>query len=380
MRFIELFKEDFTPDYLKIFSLPSFCDMESCKQSAKWHKEGNVQNHTVLVTENMMKLCNNVGVERGSEKWITLISAAICHDIGKPTSTFFDKETNDYKCVCHGKEGEKITRRMFYEEDIILREKVCYMVRHHMILHHIFDKCCYEYKIKEMSWGLVPFYDMIMLNIADCLGSNNDVQTPKDIEEHFTKLCQIADAHLGCVNTPYEFKDTYHRLCKFFTDKDEDTEKTPENYKDFTIYVMVGLPGAGKDTWIKNNLPDKKVICRDDIRTRIGIKGEKPQGDRKQEEQVTEIAKFALEEACKNRKDVVINNTNLKKEYRKEYIRAAVKYGAKLVYVYVEAPAFEDNLKRREGTIPQDVIENMLDNFEFPYPIEYDEIIYAVQR
>ena len=371
MRFIELFKEDFTPDYLKIFSLPSFCDMENCNQSKKWHKEGSVSNHTILVTEHMINLCDNVGIERGSERWITLTSAAICHDVGKPTSTFFDEETKDYKCVCHGKEGEKIIRRMFFDEDIKLRESVCYMVRHHMVLHHIFDKCCYEYKIKEMSWGLVPFYDMVMLNIADCLGSKNEIQSNEDIQKHFTKLCQIADVHLGCMNTPYEFKDT---------DKDEDTEKTPENYKDFTIYVMVGLPGAGKDTWINNNLPDKKVICRDDIRTRIGIKGEKPQGDRKQEEQVTEIAKFALEEACKNREDVVINNTNLKKEYRKEYIRTAVKYGARLVYVYVEAPAFEDNLKRREGTIPQDVIENMLDNFEFPYPIEYDEIIYAVQR
>ena len=122
------------------------------------------------------------------------------------------------------------------------------------------------------------------------------------------------------------------------------------------------------------------MICRDDIRTSIGIKGEKPQGNKKEEEIVTEIAELALQEACKNREDVVINNTNLKKEYRKEYIKTAIKHGAKLVYVYVEAPAFEDNLKRREGTIPHNVIENMLDNFEFPYPIEYDEIIYAVQR
>lgn len=42
--------------------------------------------------------------------------------------------------------------------------------------------------------------------------------------------------------------------------------------KKINVYVMIGLPGAGKDTWIANNLPEAhKVVCRDDIRAEIGL-------------------------------------------------------------------------------------------------------------
>ena len=37
---------------------------------------------------------------------------------------------------------------------------------------------------------------------------------------------------------------------------------------------MIGLPGAGKDTWIKANLPGIKCIaCRDDVRIEVGLCG-----------------------------------------------------------------------------------------------------------
>jgi predicted kinase len=31
------------------------------------------------------------------------------------------------------------------------------------------------------------------------------------------------------------------------------------------IWILCGLPGAGKSTWVKNNLPNAHVICRDSI-------------------------------------------------------------------------------------------------------------------
>lgn len=39
-----------------------------------------------------------------------------------------------------------------------------------------------------------------------------------------------------------------------------------------TAYLMVGIPGAGKSTWIANNLPsDIPIISRDMIRVELGF-------------------------------------------------------------------------------------------------------------
>lgn len=378
MKFKELFKCDMMPDWDKIFSISPFNEMESCQQSEKWHKEGNVRNHTIMVTESIKKLIDDLEIDKNSDRYLILMSAAICHDIGKPSTTYFDDETKTYKVYDHGRVGEKIVRRLFFDEDVIVREKVCYMVRHHMFLHHALEKFNVSDKFIEMSYGLVTLYDMAILSTADSYGSLNDVYTNEDIIKRYYQIIRLGDVELKCIDKPYRFESNYHKMCKIFNG-DNDPLKL-DKYGDFTIYVMVGIPGAGKDTWIKENMPDTFVICRDEIRKEIGVDGEKPQGNSEQEQQVTAIAMERLEDCCKNRRDVIINNTNVKKAYRREYIKQAIKYGANIKYIYVEPPTIEEAKRRREGMMDSKVIDSMLENLDFPYPSEYDEIIYAVQR
>ena len=149
------------------------------------------------------------------------------------------------------------------------------------------------------------------------------------------------------------------------------------------VYVMVGLPGAGKDTWIMNNLPRTvKTVCRDDIRAEIGLcnVGEKIVASPMQENFVTTLFNTKLKEYARAGEDIAINNTNLKRRFRNEYKRALADFDVKWIYVIVEAPNLDVNKERRAGQIPPEAFDRMVKNFEAPTPDEYDEIIYAKQQ
>lgn len=382
MKFRELFKEGTTlPDWEKIFSIDEFKVMETCEQSKVWHGEGQVSKHTILVTDAMKTLLD--GLKDVDENYyIMMMAAAICHDLGKPSTTVFDKEKGDYATKCHGVEGARITRRLFFDEDFELRENVCYMVRQHMVLHHIFDKeHLAEKKIITLSHGRVTVKDMLMLNICDSLGSKNEMETEDSIIEKGEKIKGVAK-RLDCYTKPYDFSSEYEKI-KFFHENKTITPEdipSPEDYGQFTIYVMVGVPGSGKSYYIENNMKDVPVLSRDLIRTEIGIKGIKPQGNKHQEELVTEIFDSRMLEYCKNKQDFVIDNTNVRKMYRKGYTDVALRFHAKIVYIYVEASDLETYKKRREGLMPLEVIDKMWNYFDFPEPTEYNEFILSKQK
>ena len=64
---------------------PELAALEGCPQDPRWHPEGDVWTHTLLVTDEAARIAgrDNLSMEdRG-----TLVLAALCHDLGKPTTT-----------------------------------------------------------------------------------------------------------------------------------------------------------------------------------------------------------------------------------------------------------------------------------------------------
>ena len=153
--------------------------------------------------------------------------------------------------------------------------------------------------------------------------------------------------------------------------------------KKINVYVLIGLPGAGKDTWIMNNLPNThKVVCRDDIRAEIGLcnAGEKIVATPQQENLVTSLFNTKLKEYARAGEDIAINNTNLRRKYRQEYKKALAGFDVNWIYVVIEAPDLETNKERRKGQIPSEVFDRLKASYEPPTPDEYDEIIYNKQK
>lgn len=371
MRFIDLFNKDLSVNWDFIKTIPEFSILEKTEQSKTWHKEGNVFIHTMNVTAEMEKQLSKNNITKDNEDYIILMASAICHDLGKATTTKWDDEKNDYSTKNHGNEGEKITRTLFYDEDILLREKVCYMVRWHMTLHHILDegkKDLINRKLIQLSNGLVPVKYMLILNMCDSLGSKNDIEDYEFLSKRWDKITSYAN-DINCFDKPYIFNNEYDKI-RFFYFKDKtfpEGVSLPKEYERGTMYVMVGIPGCGKDTFVKEHFGKSlPILCRDDIRTEIGIKGEKPMGDKKQESHVTEIFDERMKKYLREGQSFVINNTNVVKKYRNSYIDKAIQWKFKVVYIYINAPSIEECKNRRKGQMPMDVIDRMWRNFEFP--------------
>lgn len=371
MKIRELFTENYTPHWSKIFGIPLFNQMLTTEQNSEWHKEGNVAVHTQLVTEAMANYLDERAFNKESEYYLLMMAAAICHDIGKVTTTKFNEKINKYTCRNHAKEGGRLARLLFFDEDVELREKLCYMIRHHMDAFEIVKENKIFYNTIKSSMGIVPLRDMLILHYCDVISSKNDKEDENSVQDRINKIIATAKT-IYCYDKPYMFDKRKHRNQCFY----EPTGSVKVNKNaNFQVYVMVGIAGAGKDTWIEKNIPDVKVLCRDHIRTEIGIEGDKPHGTKEQEDKVTEIINERIIECCEKQESFVLNNTNLKLQYRDELHKMIYKYNPEIIYVYIEAPSIEDNKKRRKGQIDSRTIERMAKSFDFPEFYEYDKLI-----
>lgn len=134
--------------------------------------------------------------------------------------------------------------------------------------------------------------------------------------------------------------------------------KSTESYilrgSKLVVYLMVGMPGSGKSTWIKENLPKLTVVSRDKIRAKLGFtesEDEKVVLTSGQEKQVTDEEYFMMAKLCKKKQSFVIDDTNTGR-YRKDLIEFLRNYGATVVGVNMETP-LEICIERRKGQIPE---------------------------
>ena len=101
-------------------------------------------------------------------------------------------------------------------------------------------------------------------------------------------------------------------------------------------------------------------------------------GTKEQEKEVSKIFNNRMIEYADNRQGFVINNTNLKSVYRKQFATRLKSHKVYMKYIYVEADSLETNYERRRGQMPLEVINRMLANTEFPHPTECNELVFYV--
>lgn len=124
---------------------------------------------------------------------------------------------------------------------------------------------------------------------------------------------------------------------------------------------MCGLPGTGKDAWIRASCPGLPVVSLDDVRLELDVTPTQSQG------QVVQAARERARALLRQRQPFVCNATSLT-ALRAQQVGLFEDYGARVRVVFLET-AWDGNLRRNAGrrdAVPEDVIDGMLARLEPP--------------
>lgn len=153
-----------------------------------------------------------------------------------------------------------------------------------------------------------------------------------------------------------------------------------------TLYMLVGVPGSGKSTWLATRMFDynKTVIASTDnyIEKKAEQEGQTYNTMFKDAiKDATKDMNSKIAIAIKNEFDIVWDQTNTNAASRKKKLAQIPNSYKKIavVFAHPEKAEHERRLANRPGkVIPRHVISNMIAGFQTPTVDEgFDEIIYA---
>lgn len=368
----------------EVWKIPEFKVLQTTKQNPYYHSEIYVSEHTKNVVNAIYELCPieeydavmSTGMPhlRYMERYI-LVLAALFHDIGKGVTTKWSEEEQTWKSPYHAKVSEQITRKLLWDEYFIHREMICSLVGNHMKPLYVFEKEDPLRMVITLAEEPVSLEWLLTLKTADCMGAK--MKEYDGWKEKLEKVRELAIEN-KCYFRPYEFSNSSSKYAYFNNTNISHPSVFFKDKAEFDVFILIGIPGSGKTTY-RSAVPELPVVCRDDIRTEIGIKGEKPMGTKKQEDKVTKIANERILKYARAKESFIIDATNLKRMYRNKFKTMLEPYDVRINYIYFEAPAFQDNIERRKGQIPKNDIEKMRDNFEFPKLSECEKLTICKQ-
>ena len=335
--------------------------LEETPQNPRWHGEGSVLEHTKLVTKAMTE--SRAFLEADDQTRQILYLAAVFHDVGKIRTTRL--EDGWWVSPGHARVGAEMARQILWQEFGLcgtpekqtIRETVCNLIRYHSLPPYAIENGDGKLRLMQAAANgtLAPGFTIRLLcalSQADALGRICDDKA--DMLDRVA-LCAELAKEAGCYDGPYPFP-TEHTAYAFLSGKHISPEYPLFDDTWGKIILLSGLPGTGKDTWIKDNFPDLPMISLDGLRKELKITPTQNQG------RVVDAARGRAKELLRKKQSFVWNATNILPMTRKQQIDLFTAYDASVRVVYLET-GWDEQLRRnarRKEAVPESAISGML--------------------
>ena len=368
--FIPSEANEFTIDWNRLIEIfPVLAQLENTPQEPIFHGEGDVLTHTRMVMDSITKDDRWRTLERveRTELWL----AALLHDIGK-TKTTIEEDDGSLSSPNHSLKGARMAREILYTHHQFQipfnsREHIFNYIRYHGLPLWLLERDNPR-RLALLTSQMIKLHDLYLLAYNDVLGRiSNDIDKLIYRVELFREFC----LEQNCYEKAFAFANHYTRY-QYAQGKEIDPSYPAYDDTTNEVLMLSGLPGSGKDTWIKENGNDRPVISLDDIRRAMKISPTDNQG------RVIQEAKEQARIFLRKKQTFIWNATNITRNIRNPLTDLFVQYKAKVKLVYLECP-YDELLQRnqkREHTLPESAIMKMIKKLEVPEPFETHEVIF----
>lgn len=360
------------PDYAACLqAFPALERAKTTPQEPRYHGEGDVWTHTMMVCDEMVNLADYA--QASDSERLVLFLAALLHDVSKADTTVIDPVTGQIGQPGHSKRGAVDARVLLWRAGLpfALREAVCRLIKVHQLPFYAVSSANTDPTrlVHKLSWEL-DIRLLAALAEADMRGRIcADQASVLDNVELFRELAREA----ACYGQPRAFADAHTRL---------EYARHAKGHPDYALFapqgsrvvLMSGLPASGKNTRVARDMPQLPVVSFDDAKARLKLKHGQNDGA---------AAHYAVERArelLRAKEPFVWNATNINPELRDKALDLLYRYDAEVRIIYMEA-SYKELRRRnaaRDTSLSQASLERMLHRWDVPVPAEAHAIEYCI--
>jgi len=343
--------------------------MRKTEQNPRYHGEGNVLNHTLLVLDQFNYLIQQHPLS--SEDQEVLYWAALLHDIGKPKVTRWAKDR--WSAAGHERAGVPIARDILLQQPQITarqRRRILDLVRWHQLPLRLGLRAApftaYHHIAIRTDIKLLGLFSMMDLQGRIC---ENKSQIA-DITSHFNEV--IVPYMIDYWGTFDQLQRTFSRLggaaknCIWYALKVENFDLIRSIIYDHsfdqpwsnTCYITIGAPKSGKSSYIKATLPDSIIPEMPYVQYCTAYDCQTLQN--------------LLHTGMAEEKPIIIPGANIDAQNRQNLIDKIREYDLEIHYLFFERQLSEllrDN-RLSDNPLEEQILRNAHDQLQFPHPWE----------
>ncbi|MCA9463992.1 MAG: CCA tRNA nucleotidyltransferase [Nitrospira sp.] len=176
---------------------PELNALEGCPQDSRWHPEGDVWTHTLLVTDEAAKIAERDKLSESNRGLLVL--SALCHDLGKPETTVSEGD----RIRSHGHANTLDTFERFLTRlgtPAALRRQVITLCQHHLT-HCDFEGSTRHIRRLAAQLGSGNT-DITMLSRLIEADHSGRPPLPKGLPDRMSRMMAIADNLLVMDSAP----------------------------------------------------------------------------------------------------------------------------------------------------------------------------------